>query len=92
VQIGPEDTPAHPLGNMEHVVMVVSVDAEVDEAEHVAQEHRPQRPQGGEIGAVRHLHLQHHDGDDDKIWHHLPEGPDSPDPTTQRLSWGAQLL
>ena len=50
---------------MQHVVVVVPVDAQVDEAQHVAQEHRQQRAQVGEIVAVRHLQLQHHDGDDD---------------------------
>jgi hypothetical protein len=50
---------------MQHVVMVVPVDAQVDEAQNVAQEHRPQRLQGRGVLAVRHLQLQHHDRDQD---------------------------
>ena len=40
---------------VQHVVVVVPVDADVDEAEHVAQEHRQQRSQRGGVAAVRHL-------------------------------------
>ena len=29
------------------------------------QENRQQRAERGQVGAVRHLHFQHHDGDDD---------------------------
>jgi hypothetical protein len=65
MQIGPQDRAVHAFGDMQHVMMIVPVDADIDEAQHIAQEHREQRPQIGEAGAVRHLHLQHHDGDDD---------------------------
>src|SRR5688572_18142089 len=50
---------------MQHVVMVVPVDADNDEAEDVTDEHRAQRCDRVEILAVRHFHLEHHDGDDD---------------------------
>ena len=54
------------LRGMEHVVVVVPVDADVDEAQHVAQEDRQQRAAApAQVVAVRHLQLQHHDGDDD---------------------------
>jgi hypothetical protein len=57
---------AHPAaGQLQHVVVVVPVDADVDEAQHVTEEHRPQRRQRRDAGAVRHFQLQHHDGDQD---------------------------
>ena len=65
MQVRPQNAAADVFGGMEQVVMVVPVDADVDEAQHVAQEHREQRLQRGQIGAVRHLQFQHHDGDDD---------------------------
>src|SRR5664279_4018716 len=52
---------------MHHVVMVVPVDADVDEAEHVAQEDGQQRRDVREPGAVRHLQLEDHDRDDDGV-------------------------
>jgi hypothetical protein len=47
------------------VVMVVPIDTEIDEAQNVAEEHGDQRQQRLDAFAVGHLHLQHHDGDDD---------------------------
>ena len=45
--------------------MLVPIDADVDEAEHIAYEDGPQRQQRLEIGFVRNFEFQHHDGDDD---------------------------
>ncbi|OIQ80596.1 hypothetical protein GALL_376390 [mine drainage metagenome] len=45
--------------------MVVPVDTDIDEAEHIAEKHRQQGQQCVEMLAVRHLQFQHHDGDDD---------------------------
>ena len=53
--------------------MIVPVDADVDKAQHVAQENGKQRLQRFEIVAVRDLQLQHHDGDDDRE-HTIAEG------------------
>ena len=39
---------AHLVRRMKHVMMIVPVDAEIDEAEHVAQEDGKQRPKRGE--------------------------------------------
>src|SRR5262249_16971385 len=41
------------------------VDPEVHEAQHIAEEHRNDRNQGLERLPVRHLELEHHDGDHD---------------------------
>ena len=50
---------------MQHMVMVVPVDADVDEAQYIAQEHRDQWRKSLDALAMRRLQLQHHDGDDD---------------------------
>src|SRR5919108_5461349 len=50
---------------MKHVVVVIPIDAKVDEAQNVAQEYGDQGHQSLDALAVGHLHLQHHDGDDD---------------------------
>src|SRR4051812_21252481 len=41
------------VGCVEHVVMVVPVDADVQEAEHVTEQHGDKRAQRVEVGAVR---------------------------------------
>src|ERR687896_2504399 len=50
---------------MKHVVVVVPIDTKVNEAQNVAQEYGDQWHQRLDALAVGHLHLQHHDGDDD---------------------------
>jgi len=47
------------------ILELVPIDAHVHEAQYVAHEHRPQRDQHAEIGAVRDFQLQHHDRNDD---------------------------
>src|SRR3954447_26639631 len=39
VQVGPQDPARHPGRDLEHVVVVVPVDAQVDEAQHVCEQH-----------------------------------------------------
>src|SRR6185369_5779756 len=65
MQIGPKHRACDSLDRMKHVMMVVPVNTEVDEAQHVAQEHGDQRRQRFDVLAVGHLQLQYHDGDDD---------------------------
>ena len=48
------------------MVMIVSIDADIDEAQYVTQEHREQRRQRREIVTVRDLQFEHHDGNDDR--------------------------
>src|SRR5713226_655794 len=55
------------------MMMVVPIDAHVDKTQHVAREYRHQGCQRPELGAVRQLQLQHHDGDDDRE-HAITEG------------------
>jgi len=75
-QVGPQHAAVHLVGGVQQVMVVVPVNADVDEAQHVAQEHWPQRQQVGQLFAVRHFDLQHHDGDDDGE-HTIAEGFES---------------
>ena len=54
MQVGPQNAAVDPSVSVEHVVMVVPVDAEKDEAQHVAEEHGQQRAERRPVGAVRH--------------------------------------
>src|SRR5688500_11117998 len=66
MQVRPQDSSADPLGRVQEVMMIVPIDAKVNEAEDVAEKHGQQRLQGGERRAVRHFQFQHHDGDDNR--------------------------
>ena len=46
-------------------MVVVPINADVGEAQNVAQEHRQQRLQRCPVRPLRHFHFQHHNGDDD---------------------------
>src|SRR5450631_1639599 len=65
VEVAPQDGPVDALDNLEHVMVVAPVDADVDEAEQVGQELRGGAAKRLEGGLVRDLQLQNHDGDDD---------------------------
>src|SRR5512135_997799 len=65
MQVGPQYLPRHLVARVQHMVVVVPVDADIDEAQHIAQENRDQRCERIDALAMRHLELQHHDGDDD---------------------------
>ena len=65
MEIGPQNRPCHRFAGMQHVMMIVPIDADVNEAENVAQKFWHQGHQRIHGRAVRDLELQHHDGDDD---------------------------
>ena len=65
VEVRPEDTTRDFFGGLEQVVMVVPINADVDETQDVAEEDGQERFQRGEVRFVRDFQLQHHDGDDD---------------------------
>src|SRR5215831_10350965 len=65
MQIRPEHQPRDGMRRLQHVVVVIPIDTQVDEAQHVAQEDGDHGPQRLDALAVGHLHLQHHDGDED---------------------------
>lgn len=50
---------------MDHVVMVVPVDAKKNEADHIARENRNQRFQRLERAFLGRVKFKHHDGDQD---------------------------
>ena len=47
-------------------MMIVPVDPDIEEAQNIAQEHRPQLDKGLQVITVRNFHFQHHNGDDDR--------------------------
>ena len=59
------DAPETRVRGVQHVVVVVPVDADVDEAQDVGEEVRQRLAQGVQILAVRHLQLEDEDRDDD---------------------------
>src|ERR1700732_1691194 len=65
MQIRPQDPTRNMLRRLQEVMMVVPVDADVNEAQHIAEENRKEWLQGRKTGSLWRLHFQHHDGDDD---------------------------
>src|SRR5512146_1617852 len=65
MQVGPKYRPRYLVARMQHMVVVVPIDANVNEAQHVAQEYRDQWHESIDALAAGHLQLQHHAGDDD---------------------------
>src|ERR1035437_5150198 len=65
MQVRPQDWPSDRENCMQHVVMVVPVDANIDETQHITEKNRNQRCQCIEVLAMWHLQLQNHDRDDD---------------------------
>src|SRR5262245_39808378 len=66
MQVRPEYASRYPGARVEHVMMIAPVDADVNEAEHIAHEHRNERRERFQAIAVRNLHLEHHDRYDDR--------------------------
>jgi hypothetical protein len=58
---------------VQQVVMIVPVDSDVDEAEHVCEQDWKEWAQGGYVAAVGNVEFQHHDGEDDGE-HSIAEG------------------
>ena len=65
MEIRPQDRAVDRVGQFEHVMMVVPINAQVCEAQHVGEKHWHDRRKRCDIGTVRYLHFQHHDRDDD---------------------------
>jgi hypothetical protein len=66
MEVRPEDAAGDVFGGVEEVMVIVPVNADVDEAEDITQKDGEKRLQFGEAVAVRDFQLQHHDGDDDR--------------------------
>src|SRR5207253_4352847 len=50
---------------LEQMMMIIPIDAEINEAKHVTQQYRQHWFQRGKVDGMRHLQFQHHDCDDD---------------------------
>ena len=50
---------------VQHVMMIVLKDADIQEAERVGEKDRQTRREDGQIRPGRHFDFQHHDRDDD---------------------------
>ncbi len=61
MRIRPQDLAVDPLGRLQHVVVVVPVDREKDEAEHICQKNGQQRAQRAPVGSVRNFQLENED-------------------------------
>src|SRR6266478_813762 len=66
MQVRPQYPTGDPVSEIEHVMMIVPVDGDDDEAEYVGEKYRQESRQRGQVGAVRDLKLQHHDRDEDR--------------------------
>src|SRR5262249_32455802 len=65
MQVCPENASRDPGAGVEHVVMIVPVDPDINEAEHVAHEHWNEWCERSEVIYMRNLQLKHHDRNDD---------------------------
>src|SRR3546814_7194889 len=51
---------------MHHVVVVVPINADIDKAQYIAQQHGYDGKQRGERRRMGYFQLKHHNGDDDR--------------------------
>src|SRR5207248_1894559 len=65
MKIRPQDWTGNPARRMQHVVVIVQVDPDIEEAQHVPEEDRQEWSQSLRVFSARHFHLEHHDCDDD---------------------------
>lgn len=65
VQIGPQQRAIDVRDQVKEVMVVIPVDRDVDEAQHIAEKHRRQRQERIRARILRHLQLQHHDRNND---------------------------
>src|SRR5438105_7844538 len=64
MHVRPKRGAVHVVHRVEHVMVVGPVDGDEYKAHNVGEEHRQEGQQRLRVGVVRHLQLQHHDGDD----------------------------
>src|ERR1700739_614195 len=66
VQVRPKDRARYPRGGMQQVMMIVPIDADINETQDVAEEDRQYGQQVVRAVTPRYFHFQHHDRDDDR--------------------------
>ncbi len=66
MHVGPQHTAVDAVGEVQHMVVVIPVDTQKNEAEKVDQQIRDDWQQRGKLGSVRSLELEHHDRDQDR--------------------------
>ena len=66
MQIGPQYSARHFLDGVHQVVVVVPINADVNEAQDVAQENWPELEKRCQIFTMGNFEFQHHDGNDDR--------------------------
>jgi hypothetical protein len=66
MEVSPEDWSGNAFGSVQEMMMVVPVNADINEAEDVAQENRNRGPKRFERRARRHPEVEDHDRDDDR--------------------------
>src|SRR5262245_4075551 len=65
MQVAPQNATGHVPAGVEQMMVVVPVDADVHETQHVTEKDREQRAERVELAPMRRPHFEHHDGDDD---------------------------
>jgi hypothetical protein len=65
MEVGPKDATVDRPSCLQHVMVIVPVNADKNKAQRKAQKYRDHRAQGGQLRSMRHLQDQDHDGDDD---------------------------
>src|ERR1700682_2923980 len=65
MEIGPKDAAVDFLNGMEHVMVIVPVNSNIDETQDIVEKYGNDGAKGGQVRSMRRLQLEDHDGDDD---------------------------
>jgi hypothetical protein len=65
MKVGPEDAATDLFRGLEQMMMVVPINAEINETKHVTQQYWQHWLQRSKVDRVRHFQFQHHNRDDD---------------------------
>src|SRR5437667_8258009 len=66
VRIRPQDLAVYRVGNAKHVVMIVPIDADIYEAQHISQQRRNDWAKRSPVRAMGDFQFQNHDRDYDR--------------------------
>ena len=73
MKIGPKNDSVHVLHSVEHVMMIVPINPNINKTEDIAEKYRKKRLKSAKVIARRRFHLENHDGDDNGD-HSISEG------------------